>query len=359
MKFFSKFKFVFILCSISVAFFSCEEKDEKTHPDYREGTILKTAYKDSTLTTFVDALLITNLSELLVKNEPYTVFAPTNKAFNKFFIKSSYYVANSEISKSNEASLDKIPVNLLKQLLLNHIVLGNIKSSTIGTGYVKTLAKSSISQNNTMSMYINTATGIRLNGMATVTTTDITAINGTIHIVDGVLDFPLMQTHLELNPKLSDMNNFVKNNAGATLLEQISLPKFYEKDKQQYFSKINPLTIYAPTNDAFAALNSELASSGGLASVSTTNLNKIFLYHTVSQNMLSSAWVNNNSVSSLLSLPLVPPENKLIFESFTTQTSSGKKIVDVRNRVSEVETTDIQCWNGVIHVVNKVFLPNF
>ncbi|MBP6551365.1 MAG: fasciclin domain-containing protein, partial [Flavobacterium sp.] len=44
-------------------------------------------------------------------------------------------------------------------------------------------------------------------------------------------------------------------------------------------------------------------------------------------------------------------------QKFTVQLAGGAKIKDVNNRISTIVATDVQCSNGVIHVLNKVLLP--
>lgn len=357
MKFISKSTIAAPLFLLFMLITSCD-KAEENEPDFRENTILTAATSDPNLSLFVNALAATNLSQTLEASEPYTVFAPTNAAFEKYLIMANYYDpgTNTDPTKKPPVTLNRVPINLLKQLLLNHIVLGNIKSTDLKTGYVKTLATSSISKMNTMSMYIDVASGVKLNGAATVTTPNITVSNGTIHIVDAVIDFPMITTHLKLNPKLSTMLDVVTKNAGSTLFDRLSLTNFYEKGKQQFFLAIAPVSLFAPTNAAFDALNGELAP-GGIAGVSASNFNKIVMYHCVSENVLANSLTDNQKIPSLLVLPTTPPAPAK-YEEFTVQLAGGAKIKDVKNRLSTVESADIQCWNGIIHVVDKVLLPN-
>jgi uncharacterized surface protein with fasciclin (FAS1) repeats len=355
MKFISKFTIAASLLSLSLLISSCDDAED-VEPDFRANTILTVATSDPNLSLFVDALAATNLSQTLQVSEPYTVFAPTNAAFEKYLTMANYYDpgTNPDPTKKPPVTLNRVPVNLLKQLLLNHILLGNIKATDLKTGYVKNLATSSISKMNTMSLYIDVTSGVKLNGASTVTSPDIVTSNGTIHIVDAVIDFPMITTHLKLNPKLSTMLDVVTKNAGTTLFDRLALPNFYEKGKQQFFLPIAPVTVFAPTNAAFNDLNVELAP-GGIAGVSPANLNKIVMYHCASDNALSSSLTENQKIPSLLALPATNPVK---YEEFTIQLAGGPTVKDVKNRVSKIETTDIQCWNGIIHVVDKVLLPN-
>lgn len=344
MKFLSSFKIAFTVIILALFATSCEEKENNTN------TIEDIVLENPNLSTFRSALLVTDLTQTLKSKEPYTVFAPSNEAFAAYLVYSNY------------GTLDKVPVNLLKQLLLNHIVLGNVKLTDFTTGYLKTLATSSISKNNTMSLYVDSSSGVKLNGVSKVTTPDIVASNGAIHIVDAVIDFPFITTHIKINPKLSSLLDAITSNADAAFVNRLSLPNFYKKDAQEFFVAINSTTVFAPTNTAFSELNTELAP-GGIAGVSKANLNNILKYHTLVDyvaadeklklvgNLLASELTEGQKIPTFYTTTQTP-------DLLTVQLTGGAKIKDVKNRISTIETTDIQCWNGVIHVVNKVLLPN-
>ena len=91
-------------------------------------------------------------------------------------------------------------------------------------------------------------------------------------------------------------------------------------------------------------INTELA--GGIAGVSTANLTKVLQYHVVSGNILAASLAEGQIVSTLQTP-----------QTFTVQLASGAKIKDANNRISTIVATDVQCSNGVIHVLNKVLLP--
>ena len=109
-----------------------------------------------------------------------------------------------------------------------------------------------------------------------------------------------------------------------------------------------PFTVFAPTNLAFSDLDAELAP-GGIASVSNENLTKVLQYHVVGEaNVLSSQLTNNMNV------------NTIVDQEFTINLMNNTAtITDSADRESEIIATDVQCSNGVIHVINKVLLPSF
>jgi len=241
----------------------------------------------------------------------YTVFAPTNDAFLDF------------LDANGFESLDDVPLPTLTQVLLNHVVSGTNLSTGLTTGYVKTLAKGGASSTNTLSMFINTESGVRLNGVSSVTTADITANNGVIHVVDAVIGLPTIVAHATANPNFSTL---------ASLLTQQELVGTLDGTAS------SPFTVFAPLNSAFDTATLNLYS--GLTSTQKT---AVLTYHVV-----AGANVLSNAISSG---PITT------FETGTF-TISGTVITDEQNRTTNIVATDVQASNGIIHAINKVLLPN-
>ncbi|MBF2708724.1 fasciclin domain-containing protein [Flavobacterium soyangense] len=315
MKILSKLKIAFAIIALTSFTISCDNNDDM--PD--DNTITGIAKTNSNLTILVQALVKTDLAGTLQGTGPFTVFAPTDAAFTAFLKTTPY------------ATLNDVPKDVLTQILLNHVVSGKVKSTDLTTGYVKTLAKSATSGTNTMSMYVDLTAGVKLNGVAKVTTADVMASNGVIHIVDAVINLPTIVTHATANANFTSL-------VGA--LTKAGQPNFVG-----ILSGTGPFTVFAPTNDAFTALNTELAP-GGIAGVSSANLTKVLQYHVVNGNILAAS-LTEGQVVSTLQTP----------QTFTVQLAGGAKIKDANNRISTIVATDVQCSNGVIHVLNKVLLP--
>ena len=315
-----KFKNIVVIALVAILSFSCDNDDETTTAD---NTITGLAVKSPNLSILVQALTRADLATTLQGTGSFTVFAPTNAAFTTF------------LQANNFTSVNQVPVDVLTQILLNHVVSGTVKSTDLQTGYVKTLAKSATSGTNTMSMYVNLSSGVRLNGVASVTTPDVIASNGVIHIVDAVINLPTVVTHATANPNFSSL-------VGA--LTGAGQPNFVS-----ILSGTGPFTVFAPNNAAFTSLNTELAP-GGIASVSAANLTKVLQYHVVSPaNVLANSLTEGQIVT-----PILTPA-----QTFKISLAGGAKITDASNRVSNITATDVQCSNGVIHVLDKVLLPVF
>lgn len=315
MKTLSKIKIIVALIALTSLTISCDNDDDPV----ADNTITGIAKTNPNLSILVQALVKADLATTLQGVGPFTVFAPTDAAFTAFLKTTPY------------ATLNDVPKDVLTQILLNHVVSGNVKSTDLSTGYIKTLAKGKASTTNNLSMFVNTASGVKLNGVATVTTANVMASNGVIHIVDKVIGLPTIVTHATANPNFTSLVGAL---TGAGQPDFVSI-----------LSGTGPYTVFAPTNDAFTALNTELAP-GGIAGVSTANLTKVLTYHVANGNVLAAS-LTEGQVVSTLQTP----------QTFTIQLTGGAKIKDANNRISNITATDVQCSNGVIHVLNKVLLP--
>lgn len=302
-----------LLVASSTIMFSCSDDDSTSSSI---SSISDVASRNSDLSILVEALEKTDLLNVLDQNGSYTVFAPTNNAFNNF------------LDENNFNSLDEVPVGALKEILLNHVVVGANLSSNLRTGYVKTLGKGNASSTNTLSMYINTTDGVRLNGVSSVIIANIGASNGVIHVVDAVIGLPTIVTHALANPNFSSLVGALTSPGQPNFVGILS------------GSPNSPFTVFAPSNDAFATFESQ--NPGTLASLSSSQLTSILSYHVVAgANVLSNE---------------IPSGPITTFESGTF-TISGTTITDEASRQTNIVAVDVQAANGVIHVINNIILP--
>jgi transforming growth factor-beta-induced protein len=131
-----------------------------------EKDIVETAIDDGRFETLVAALEASGLDDTLKGEGPYTVFAPTDDAFDKL------------PAGTVEALLDDIPT--LKDILLYHVVAGKVMAEDV----VKlTSATTVLGEDVTISV---TGSTVKVND-ATVIITDIECSNGVIHVIDTVL----------------------------------------------------------------------------------------------------------------------------------------------------------------------------
>lgn len=310
MKNFAKLIKLTLVVAISTVMFSCSDDDNRA-PE--SNTIAAIAARNPNFTTLVTALNRTGLTQTLDQNGPFTVFAPTNAAFNTFL---------------GGANVNDVDVDVLRQILLNHVVSGTNLSTSLSTGYVKTLATGGASQTNTLSMFINTSNGVRLNGISSVSTPDIVASNGVIHVVDAVIGLPTVVDHALANPSFSTLTGLLSQQNLVATLNSTTTPA--------------PFTVFAPNNEAFTTFENQ--NPGTLGSLTSAQVTAVLTYHVVGgANVLSNA---------------IPTSPITTVESGTF-TISGTTITDEANRATGIIATDVQASNGVIHVINNVLLPAF
>lgn len=322
MKNLLKFKKVALLALFVTLGISCDNDDDTTTTPVADMTITGIAVENKDFSILVEALTKADLAKTLQGVGPYTVFAPTNAAFTAF-LKTTPYTA-----------IKDVPTATLTQILLNHVVSGTVKSTDLKTGYIKTLAKGGASTTNTLSMFVNTALGVKLNGVSKVVTADVMASNGVIHIVDAVIGLPTIVDHAVANPSFTTLVAALTYNPASGFAGILS------------GTASSPFTVFAPTNDAFGAFLTETGYSG-LAAIPANVLEKTLKYHVVTGANVQSSQLSNDQVVSTFS-------GQNVTVKFTPT-----RLLDVSARNCNIIAVDVQCSNGIIHVLDKVLLPTF
>lgn len=130
--------------------------------------IIDTAVASGNFNTLAAAITAAGLVDTLKGPGPFTVFAPTDEAFAKL------------PAGTVEALLADTPK--LTAILTYHVVAGKVMASDV----VGLNGKSTKTVNGA-EVAISTEGGVKLNGSANVTTTDIECTNGVIHVIDAVI----------------------------------------------------------------------------------------------------------------------------------------------------------------------------
>jgi len=310
--------FAFVLTSCSDDDTTASEPTDDTNPTSISNFVATTA----DYSTLANALEITSLTETLNGEGPFTVFAPNNDAFAAFLAANGF------------TSLEDVPVDVLTNTLLNHVVLGTNNAADLTTSYINSLAVFGDTSRN-LSLYIDVTTGVKINGVSTVTQADITVTNGVIHAVDSVIAIPTIVTQALANPAFS------------TLVEALVAASDDATDYVALLSgtTASPFTVFAPTNDAFSGLLTSL----GLASLSDVPqdlLQAILNYHVIAQANVQSADLSDGQ--SIVTFQ---------GESLTVSLANGAQIIDATQMPANIVVVDVQTSNGVIHALDKVLLP--
>ncbi|CAM2070057.1 Fasciclin domain-containing protein [Sulfidibacter corallicola] len=270
-----------------------------------QDDIVDTAAAAGDFTTLLQAAEAAGLVDALRGDGPLTVFAPTDDAF----------------AALPDGTLDALlaDTDALANVLLYHVVSGQVLAAD-----VVTLDTVEMLNGDTVTITANDD-GVKIND-ANVVATDILASNGVIHVIDAVL-IPPTQTQDDIVDTAAAAGDF------TTLLQAAEAAGLVDALRGD-----GPLTVFAPTDDAFAALpagtlDALLADPEALAD--------ILLYHVVSGQVLAA------DVVSLDTVEMLNGDTATI-----TANDDGVKIND-----ANVVATDILASNGVIHVIDGVLIP--
>jgi len=259
------------------------------------------------LSILVDALTAANLVATVQGDGPFTVFAPTNAAFTSF------------LSDNGFASLDDVPVDILTQVLLNHVVAGKNLSTSLSSGYINSSSTAGV-DGKALSLYIDTSSGVKING-ATVTAADVEASNGVVHIVDKVIGLPNVVDHALFNPGLTSLVGALTANGNTTFTDLLST------------TDAN-FTVLAPINDAFTAFTNP----------NTNDINTILSNHVISAAALAAADLSNSYANTAAT----NADGDAL--SIYVNTDDGVKF----NGTSSVAIADIVATNGIVHAIDQV-----
>lgn len=306
-----------------ISFTACSDDDDAMNPVVVEtNTIADFVASNDDYSSLAAALEVAGLTATLDGTQNYTVFAPDNDAFAAF------------LEDNGFATLNDVPVDLLTQVLLNHVQMGELMAADLSTGYITSMAVGGSSQEN-LSMYINTNDGVMINGVATVTTANVEVDNGVIHAVDAVIGLPTIVTFALADPTFDTLV--------AALTREEDFPFV---DVLSQTGSPAPFTVFAPTNDAFMALLEELEMNS-LGDIPSEVLASALSYHVV-----AGANVRSTDLTDDMEV------NTLAEEAFSIDLEDGAVITDANGRTSNIIATDVQANNGVIHVLDTVLLPS-
>ena len=306
-----------------ITFLSCS-KEETEVIEPAQSTLYDLVANSMNYSYLEAALRMTNLDEVLVGDDVYTLYAPDNNAFIGFLMRSGFN------------SLEEVPRETLKQILLNHVMIGQMEYRDFKSGYFQTAATSA-ANGNAMSIYINQVNmRVTLNGESRIVQGNVRASNGIIHVVDRIIPLPSLVTFILADPLLY--------NLAVALTRNDLTVDFTAVLSTQNGTSPAPFTVFAPNNLAFLDLLTELGVDR-LSAIDEPTLNSTLNHHVVGEiNTLSSDLSDNLLINTL--------EGEI-----TANVTGGASLTDGNNRVSNIIVVDVQANNGVLHIIDKVILP--
>ena len=276
--------------------------DEVLTPTMTPDDIPRTAQCTGIHDSLVAAVIQAELLETLQGDGPFTVFAPTDQAFADAGID----LASLDTPEGKAA---------LSDILLYHVVSGEVPSSVLSDCMTATAV-------NGQTLAFTVGDSVMVND-ATVTLADVATSNGLIHVIDTVL-----------SP--TDAPNDATRTAICTGVHTSLVAALIQAELVETLQGEGPFTVFAPTDQAFADAGIDLAVLD--TPEGKEQLSDILLYHVYAGTVLSS------EITDGMSLQMVNGKNATI--SLTTG-------IDGAN----ITTADVLTSNGVIHVIDKVIIP--
>lgn len=268
--------------------------------------IVDTAVAAGQFKTLAAALQAADLVEALKGDGPFTVFAPNDAAFAKL------------PAGTVEGLLKPESKAALQGVLKYHVVSG-----AVGSGKVVKLSNATTLNGQRVDIQVKDGQ-VMIDG-AKVIVTDIKCSNGVIHVIDSVI-LPESKSIAATASEAGTFQTLVAAAKAAGLVDALSGDK--------------PLTVFAPTDEAFAKLPEGTVESL-LKPENADQLKQILLYHVVEGRVYSDQALKLKEAPTLAGA--------------SVKISAGKKGAFINK--AKLTALDIEASNGVIHVVNQVLLP--
>ncbi|WP_035562816.1 fasciclin domain-containing protein [Hymenobacter sp. IS2118] len=311
----------------------CDKKEDV------DPSITSIAVGNPDFQTLEDAALRGNVAVLLGNKNPndpqgnFTVFAPTNAAFARLGLRTAQ-------------DLTALQQPFLRSTLFYHVFSGSLAGNDLTSGSTSPSAlgpRRRIIQRADGSKYVN---GSKILG------TDVRAANGLIHPIDKVLlatNVDVLTSALELQkgnvfvkPELTFLvEAVVYCNLTAALAGTATSPK---------------LTVFAPTDQAFKDLGEILGvplnQPSDIRKLPVATVTAVLLNHVVGGSQGGKFTPELPENSSIASAGGAPVMLGVFNDGVLTVKGSGNGA-----NVANMVIPDVQCLNGVVHVIDRVLLP--
>jgi transforming growth factor-beta-induced protein len=282
---------------LPVAVAGCES-DRMTMP-VEELNLVETAAAAGSFQTLLTAAEAAGLVATLRDGGPFTLFAPTDEAFAQL--------------PSGALETVLADTDLLRSILLYHVVPGRVYASDLTDGQIVTTAEG-------REFRVTLSGGPKVNGV-NIIQTDVEASNGVIHVIDGVL----MPVEDNVDTALGAGFNTLLAAVEAAGLESVLRSE-------------GPFTIFAPTDAAFAALG---LSADNIGDIPVEALRNILFYHLTPGRLAAADVVQRTRLR--------------MANGGTTRIRVDEEGAFING--SQIVAVDVEAMNGIIHVIDAVLLP--
>ncbi len=255
--------------------------------------------------TLEAAVIAADLAGTLSGPGPFTLFAPTDTAFDA-------------LPAGTVDDLLADPSGALTDILLYHTLAADVRSTDLSNGQIATTI-------NGKDITVSIDNGNVFINDAQVTVADIVTDNGVVHVIDAVLIPPVIT-----------VVDIVVNSPDHETLEAAVIAA----DLAGTLSGDGPFTLFAPTDAAFEALPD--GTLDALLADPSGDLTDILLYHTLAADVRSTDLSDGQMATTING------------QEITVSISNGNVFIND----AQVTVADIVTDNGVVHVIDGVLLPN-
>ena len=316
-----------LAASTAILLTACGSDDDDPAPVTPPGTLAEVATSAGFNALVAAADKAGLVDELSDPNADLTVFAPTDAAFTALATSLGFADANAMVAALDGPTLAKI--------LTFHVLPTNESAAELVAGGASQATLYSLTPGTPTTLAVDTASGVKLTdaalNQASVTSADVAASNGVIHVIDKVL----------VPPGVLNVVQMAQSNPVFSVLVEAVVAA----DLAGALSGAGPFTVFAPTNDAFASALVELSITKDQL-LASPGLSGILTYHVV-----------NGDVRAADVVALPKPAAVTTLQGSTFSVDANLAITDGNARIAMLVATDVIASNGVIHVIDKVLLP--
>jgi len=321
-----RFRFIFTALLIAgvIIFTSCEKDDENTNDLNMAVSIVDAASNTADLSILVSVLnkYPDLVSALGSESGTYTVFAPTNAAFERL------------LDVIGQTSADDIPEDVLKSVLMYHVLGTQVFSTDLSDGLsAETLNGENIEVSMSGMNYLINGAGIN--------TADIMVDNGLVHLVNDVLVPPSVAQFVNTIVEPAYFNKSFTTLIAAVKAASPSILETLLGDGPSG----NGMTLFAPTNEAFEA-------AGITALPDQATLDAVLAYHLIDGVVMSTDLPATEAAAPFTI-------NAVGGDIYLSNQGSGAYL----NGNSMISAVDIDPANGIgesngiVHVIDQTLLP--
>ena len=282
-------------------------------------SIMNQAEARSNLSIFVEAVDACGLRSNLESSGSNTAFAPTNDAFNALLAELN--VSKAQLFADKTALTAIVKFHILGKAQFTEAVVEGHAIEPIGGGFFKIDKENNVFR----------ATDGR-NRVCTLIGTDVVALNGVLHTLDKVMlpaNMDIVVTCEEKPDVKPECETAMRCIEACGLTDTLKQP--------------GPFTFFCPSNAAFQAVLVELNITLDVLLADVPRCRKIMQCHMVPARKFKKEFETNVSVATV--------------QGTTIKVNASFQVIDVRGRVCNLTKPDVINTNGVVHLCDKVILP--